>query len=159
MGREIRRVPADWEHPKDHFTKRFKPLLGGCFDEESADWYAQAVQWMKGEHPNQLEEAEESKSWIYLKNPELRPSIHKWYHEYGGDPPSERHNYMEHYVGGRECTHWQLYEDVSEGTPVSPIFASREDLVEWMKGPGDFADWAVEMVENCGSCCSAISIQ
>jgi len=31
----------------------------------------------------------------------------------------------------RERTHYQLYEDVSEGTPISPVCASIADLVDW----------------------------
>lgn len=31
-----------------------------------------------------------------------------------------------------EITHFQMYEDVTEGTPVSPVFATREELARWL---------------------------
>ena len=30
---------------------------------------------------------------------------------------------------------WQMYETVSEGTPVSPVFATRDELAEWLSSP------------------------
>lgn len=30
---------------------------------------------------------------------------------------------------------WQLWETVSEGSPVSPVFATAEELAEWLAGP------------------------
>lgn len=36
-----------------------------------------------------------------------------------------------------EATHYQVYETVSEGTPVSPVFASLEKLCAWMQEPID----------------------
>lgn len=31
---------------------------------------------------------------------------------------------------------WQVWEDISEGSPISPVFAIREDLVDWLTSPG-----------------------
>ena len=39
-----------------------------------------------------------------------------------------------------KATWFQVYETVSEGTPVSPPFATREELVEYLVKNGDF--WA-----------------
>ena len=33
--------------------------------------------------------------------------------------------------------HFQIYQTVSEGTPVSPVFASKEEMIEWMIAPID----------------------
>lgn len=30
---------------------------------------------------------------------------------------------------------WQVWETVSEGSPISPVFADREDLVQWLMSP------------------------
>jgi hypothetical protein len=35
------------------------------------------------------------------------------------------------------ATHYQAYENVSEGTPVSPVFATTDELIEWMVQPID----------------------
>ena len=37
-------------------------------------------------------------------------------------------------------TWWQVYETVSEGTPVTPPFETREELVEYLVANGDFWD-------------------
>lgn len=36
------------------------------------------------------------------------------------------------------ATWWQLYENVSEGTPVSPAFATSEELIDYLCAHGDF---------------------
>ena len=33
--------------------------------------------------------------------------------------------------------HFQLYEDTTEGTPISPVFRSREDLLHHLETQGD----------------------
>jgi hypothetical protein len=32
---------------------------------------------------------------------------------------------------------WQLWEDVTEGSPVSPVFATAEELATWLSTPGN----------------------
>jgi hypothetical protein len=36
---------------------------------------------------------------------------------------------------------WQLWETVSEGSPISPVFADAEGLVAWMSDPDRGRDW------------------
>ena len=49
MGREVRRVPENWEHPKN--SKGYhEPLLGGSFSERLARWEEEAAQWGNGFH-------------------------------------------------------------------------------------------------------------
>jgi hypothetical protein len=36
---------------------------------------------------------------------------------------------------------WQLWETVTEGSPVSPVFVSSEDLAAWMSDPERGEDW------------------
>lgn len=31
----------------------------------------------------------------------------------------------------KQATHFQVYEDVSEGTPLSPVFRTKKDILEW----------------------------
>jgi hypothetical protein len=33
---------------------------------------------------------------------------------------------------GESATHWQMYEDTTEGTPISPVFDNPEDLATWL---------------------------
>jgi hypothetical protein len=42
---------------------------------------------------------------------------------------------------------YQLWETVSEGSPVSPVFESREALINWMR-KNEYAEWAIQMVED-----------
>lgn len=37
-----------------------------------------------------------------------------------------------------ECSHFQLYEITSEGTPVSPVLAWREELAGWIQASCGF---------------------
>lgn len=36
---------------------------------------------------------------------------------------------------------WQLWETVSEGSPISPVFGSADGLAAWMAGPDSGRDW------------------
>lgn len=156
MSREIRRVPSDWEHPMDE--RNHKPLLDGSFDDDCRDYYDKLFLWQKGEHPTQRELAGVDLIERFKFSPDGHRYIegYRWYHEWAGMPCENRGDYMEHYIAGRECTHFQLYETVSEGTPVSPVFATKEDLVEWMKADG-FADWAIESIIGSDRCPTAIA--
>ena len=42
--------------------------------------------------------------------------------------------------GIRKATWWQVYETVSEGTPVSPPFATPDELIDYLVAHGDFWD-------------------
>lgn len=46
MGREIRMVPAGWQHPKDD-DGSFKPLFDGSFAKDAAEWDAENAKWSK----------------------------------------------------------------------------------------------------------------
>jgi hypothetical protein len=34
--------------------------------------------------------------------------------------------------GEAEATHYQVYEDTTEGTPLSPIFATKDGVIAWL---------------------------
>jgi hypothetical protein len=121
MGREIRRVPAGWEHPTEatHHGQQFKPLYDESFQEAAEQWWQAALAWHRRDDAANAE--------YYAKYP--------WYWQWGGVPPD-----LDHYRpdwSDDERTHLQIYETVSEGTPCSPVFATAEDLIEWMVQPID----------------------
>lgn len=98
MGREIRRVPASWEHPKD---------ARGVFIP------------MHNTFPYQADEVAEglADGWLSGEPPHYGvPVMPDW-------PEAER-------------THWMMYEDTSEGTPISPAFATPEELSHWLADTG-----------------------
>lgn len=44
---------------------------------------------------------------------------------------------------------WQLWENVSEGSPVSPVFKTREELLVWM-ADNKYANWVLKEVAEHG---------
>lgn len=133
MGREIRRVPSDWQHPKDD-DGDYKRLYDNDYHSAAREWIEAFDLWRKGEHPSQLESC-------------------KYYWEYSNPPDEE--SYRERVWTAEEATAYQIYETVSEGTPVSPIFLTLDDMVDWLVTQGysriaaeRFAEsgWAPSMV-------------
>lgn len=122
MGREIRRVPANWEHPKDE-AGHYKPLYDRDYETAARKWLDACIAWDNGTHED-LERHPEYKQeypffWLWDGNPP--------------DPDTHRPKF--------ESAEWyQIYETVSEGTPVTPPFASKEELVEYLVEHGDFWD-------------------
>lgn len=49
--------------------------------------------------------------------------------------------------GSGEC---QIYETDSEGTPVSPVFASKDELAEWLVTEGGYSRQAADMFARDG---------
>lgn len=121
MGREVRRVPKDWSHPKDN-NNRYIPLYEGIknLDLKIEQWHAKNDLWNDGKHPDQKE------------FPEYKPYGHRFcsYTEWFGGPPNPE-NYMP-YWSEEERTHYQMYEVVTEGTPMSPICETPEELAQWL---------------------------
>ena len=120
MGREIRRVPPNWEHPRDN-KQKYIPLYDIDFDTEIERWYEEYKLWQKWEHPDQLD------------RPDRTCTFWEWD---GGPPRPETHRP----VFTEEPTWYQIYETVSEGTPVSPPFATKEELIDYLVKYGDYWD-------------------
>jgi hypothetical protein len=91
MSREIRRVPKDWEHPKEN--GKYVPMSE--YDEK---------------HICDCEYCSVNENAIPKGD---------WY---------------------------QLYEGVSEGTPLSPAFSTKEELINWLKNNKDY--WDKQWTEN-----------
>jgi len=116
MGREIRRVPKNWQHPRgdDH---RFLPMYDQDYESESHEWISNLILWSKGQHPDQKE---------FKDTPKV-------YWEWCGPP--QKDGYRPKFDGPATC--YQIYETVSEGTPASPVFESTEAMIAWMISPID----------------------
>ena len=103
MGREVRRVPANWQHPKEDNWRgesRYKPLYEG---------YANA-----------------KKEFLQMLNEKgLQEAL-----DYYGQPPDQG-DYMPDWPEDQR-THYQMYETCSEGTPISPVMESPEALAHWL---------------------------
>ena len=129
MGREIRRVPPCWEHPRfTEETTSYKNNIGEyrpCYDEtyeDAADeWLLELAKWEAGDNPDR-----------YDKDLGCR---YYWDYEDGvPDATSYRPVFTE------EPTWFQVYETVSEGTPVTPPFSTEAALVDYLSENGDFWD-------------------
>jgi hypothetical protein len=127
MGREIRRVPPNWQHPVNEPCKHYMSAPqhrcppGRCFDSMYDEAYEDAAdEWLK-------------------ECCEFKPNEDaKYYWDWNGNPPDKAH-YRPRWREG-EATWYQVYETVSEGTPVSPPFATRDELVEYLVVNGDYWD-------------------
>lgn len=110
MGREIRRVPSDWQHPKRAMPYGFDyaPLFDKSYEEAIATWETERFKWDSGE----------------------RPDTECTFEEWHGEKPDP--DYYRPAWSDEERTAFQIYETVSEGTPVSPVFATKEEAVEWV---------------------------
>ena len=100
MGREVRMVPADWQHPTNngrvvplHAVEDYQPRLDS--------WNANVAE--RG----------------------IQGAI-----EWDGGPP-DRKDYMPDWPVDQR-THCMMYETTSEGTPISPAFATPEELARWL---------------------------
>lgn len=124
MGRELRQVPPNWEHPvveRRSGRDGFQPMRNERFEDAAAAWKAKFAAWERGERPNYCD-ADDAKMEFW---------------EWSGGPPER-----EYYRPWRdeEATWWQVWETVSEGTPVTPPFATKKELVDYLVANGDFWD-------------------
>lgn len=98
MGREVRRVPANWNHPKDEKGHYIPMREHFSYNEE---------------------EIKEGLRDGWLKN----------------DPPNYGYDVMPQWPVSKR-THWQMYENTSEGTPISPVMKTPEKLARWLAETG-----------------------
>jgi hypothetical protein len=49
-----------------------------------------------------------------------------------------------YYADPASLTSYQVYENVSEGSPLSPVFDTPEDLTRWLKREG----WPQEAIDS-----------
>lgn len=123
MGREVRMVPKNWEHPKDEHGD-YVPLYEGSHDEDAAEWDAEAKKWSEGLRKHW------SDGWVPIDSDYSDMT----YEEYAGPRPKAS-SYMGNFEGGT-ATHLMMYEDTSEGTPISPAFETPEELAKWLADTG-----------------------
>jgi hypothetical protein len=114
-------------------------MFDKTFRQAAAEWKAEYAEWEAGTHPDRNGEDADCEFWEYDGNPP--------------DPESYRHRDWT----PEEAVGYQIYEDVSEGTPISPIFTSLDELQEWLVQRGyspsaaaNFAKggWAPSMIVN-----------
>lgn len=118
MGREIRMVPPNWSHPQRNQYGHFQPMFNQTFAQAAAEWKAAFAKWESGERPSYCgEDTKNLEYWEWESNPPDRAYYRPW--------------------EDSEATWFQVWETVSEGSPVTPAFASKEELVEYLVQRGD----------------------
>lgn len=121
MSRAVRKVPPDWVHPKDK-NREYIPLLSSeDYGLHTALWDEEAAKWRAG-----LCRTTPTAEWIPM-DPQLNSEA---YAEWAGERPRPS-EYMPEWPATL-CTHWQMYEEVTEGTPISPVCSSPEKLARWL---------------------------
>jgi len=112
MGREIRMVPENWEHPRDE-EGHYKALYDKDYDTAAREYEQNFLSWSAGVH----------------EDFEKHGSDYPYYWEWTSNPPDKEY-YRPAFSEPATC--FQIYETVSEGTPTSPVFADRRQLVTWL---------------------------
>ncbi len=116
MGREVRMVSKDWEHPKsDRPNREYVPLHTG-FNVSVAEWDKENNDWKCGIFPTYADEADRNLS----------------YSEWGGSRPVQE-DYMPEF---ENADYYMMYETCTEGTPISPAFKTQEELATWLCSTG-----------------------
>ena len=161
MGREIRRVKPGWQHPVNekcsHYGRNphdggpcYKPLHDEDYETAALEWQANYAKFLAMTPEERAEEYGESI---------------RYYWEYDG-PPDKEYYRAERWTP-EEATAFQVYETVSEGTPVSPVFETEDAMRQWLiqQGHSEYAvgeflkhKWAPSMVAQIGRGISGLGI-
>ncbi len=93
-------------------------MFDETFGDAAAEWKEGLAAWERGERPDYCgEESRKLEYWEWNGHPPDRAYYRPWKDE--------------------EATWYQLWETVSEGTPVSPPFATQEELIAHLAAHGD----------------------
>jgi len=111
MGRELRKVPANWEHPKKD-NGDYQPMFNKYYGDALNEWINNNKRWEDGTHPD-------------LKDHPEYKEEYPFYAMYDGNPPDVEY-YQTRKYKPEELNYIQLYETTSEGTPCSPVFKISE---------------------------------
>lgn len=117
MGREVRKVPKDWKHPKNE-QGYYKPLLDG-YNAALAAWDMGKLKWDEGFR-------DDFNGGWKAKLPDETGTFEDW-----EGPRPVKSRYMPDWPASQR-THFQMYETTSEGTPISPVMESPESLARWL---------------------------
>lgn len=144
MGREIRRVPENWDHPKN-YNGKYKSLL---------DDYVGDLKYFKENVDSFIEHMIEviKKGNVKIYSTEYFSSkeVYDYYEEIKAP---DINNYMPN------GEWYQLFQNVSEGYPLSPPFETKQELIEWLTNNKDYWGnfWGEEGAKYIVNTCHAIS--
>mgnify|MGYP001607413613 CR=1 FL=1 len=126
MSRAVRRVPKDWKHPTEmgpNGVERYRPMFGRSLSAATKRWDEENEKWQQG---LARDYGTDDNKW----GPKLEKYADMSFSEYDGDRPDPA-RYMPEWPDS-ERTHLQMYETTSEGTPISPVMETPEELARWL---------------------------
>jgi len=144
-------VPPGWQHPRN-IDGHYIPLHDGDFAGAKKEWEDGLSLWIKGLRDNFDGGTEEHGE---------RADIFGWVEWMGKSPRQE--DYMPEWPR-KERTMLMMYENTSEGTPISPAFKTPEELARWLADnrasafadlTASYEDWLDTI--NRGWACSAVA--
>ena len=134
MGRQVRMVPANWAHPKyqdDHLEQHLRgtyiPLFDAEYEQAAKEWDEAWSKWQEGLVRDYSKDGEK---WRAKEDDELQHRFSEW----DGRRPSPD-DYMPSWKD-EEKTHLMMYENTTEGTPISPALETPEELASWLVDNG-----------------------
>lgn len=114
MGKTVRRVPKGWNHQKNE-RGEYIPLYDGAnYKYDMAIYYLEKIKWDTKTSDLATEEDYQTYSFDQWHGPLPDPKM-----------------YMPQW-NEAECTHFMMYENTTEGTPISPSFGLPEELAQWL---------------------------
>lgn len=125
LSREVRRVPVEWKHPKEESGK-FVPLLDG-YNQDVTRWDEGNIQWKSG-YVRLYDYHNDNTATGWAAKTEMLAGLS--YTEWAGPRPQPE-NYLPDWPN-EVRTHFQMYETVTEGTPISPVLDCPETLARWL---------------------------
>ena len=131
MGRKIRRVPKGWQHPRDE--RGHKPLYDKDYDSAALEWLSEFREFYSDANAEERKRIEQEHGI-------------KFFWDWHGMPPNEK--YYRPAWAAEEMTHYQAYETVSEGTPISPVFETLDELKSFLLAEGHSASATDEFIRG-----------
>lgn len=160
MGREIRRVPVDFQHPRAWYETLNRPLFGGVAEkrwkearrpmfsrtlsEAQRDWDVEREEFLASEKAQRRWTQEDQDNWR-----ERYPDRADWIvpgelvwasvEDYVGQRPADDEDgalYTPEDWPPESERGWVVYETVSEGCPITPCFSTPDELIDWLATKG-----------------------
>lgn len=150
MGREIRRVAMNWQHPKEEkcnpFTRQTESHYQPMYDKDAETAWTEWLQEFENFKKEELAEAARE----YPNDGYSVDAPYRSFCEWNGRPPNPK--YYRPKWPEDEPMGYAVYETVSEGTPVTPAFATKEELIDHLATKGTYYDddqpWPREAAER-----------
>jgi hypothetical protein len=141
MGREVRQVPLGWQHPraenknepfmmdgrlwqiKPECLAQYKPMFDQTLKEAQAEWDAAKKKWRSKANKAERDRVREKYG---------KMTFAEWH----GDRPTEEDTFYRPEWPSDAVMGYCFYETTSEGTPLSPVFATIDELDAWLVSEG-----------------------